>query len=201
MTVYSDRGTSGCACGGPAFFPDTQVILTGINQYDLMKFRINFRTQRVLPVTFSIYLAGTLVGTISANANGSGQYDLQVQPGTSPWLEIVDDPNGIPHYAASGSLLLNWRQIGGAANYLVQQYQGSTWVTLQTLPETGKGNTLYNTPWQADDELSQWQVVPQDNTGANGTPISWEVFVVRSPDVPNITATLNSNRTMTFTVS
>ncbi|HET6325802.1 MAG TPA: hypothetical protein VFG04_14085 [Planctomycetaceae bacterium] len=196
MTVYTNIGSGGIKCGSFAQTNDTQVIMTAINQIDASLWQIKFRSQRVPPVTFTCYVAGQQVGTPIVSPTGTGEIRVAIAPGSSPFIEIID--HGIPHYAAPGICTLNWREIQNSQAYQVQQLIGSTWTTLQTVPEKGKGNSLFQTAWLNDQQTYDFQVVPIDAANNPGTPIGWDITIVRHPDVPNVTYTLNNNGTITI---
>jgi hypothetical protein len=196
MTVYTNVGSGGAVVGGFAQTNDTEVIITAINQIDILHYQILYRSQRVPPVTFTFYLAGQQVGQPIVSNSGTGEMRVTIPAGGSPFFEVID--HGIPHFAAPGMMTLNWRQIQNAAQYEIQQLEGITWTTLQTQPELGLGNGLYQTAWLEDETTYDFQVVPLDAANNPGTPIGWDVTVVRHPDVPDVTYTLNGNMTITI---
>jgi hypothetical protein len=199
MTVYSNVGSGGAKCGGFAIVPDPLVVLVGVSKIDVTSFKLTFRSQRVPPVTFRVFNQGTLVQTI-VSASGTGSCVITVGNGESPFVEILDDPSLIPHYAAPGRLTLNWRRMAGASNYNINEWIDSEWVTLQTQPED-IGNSLFLSPWLEDSTTYQWQVVPLDSAGNSGTPIEITTLIVRHPDAPNVAYTYNGATTKTVTLA
>src|SRR5579871_3271483 len=126
--IYNETTSGGAVCAGFGITNDTQVIITSINQIDVMLYQVKYRSQRVPPITFQVYLAGQPVGAPFVSDTGKGQVNLTIAPGTSPYLEIID--HGIPHYAAPGIITLNWRQIQNAEAYEIQLNESSVWTTL-----------------------------------------------------------------------
>jgi hypothetical protein len=183
MSVYTEVGSGGIECGG-------------FDQIDALRYRIQYRSQRVPPITFTVYVAGQQVGAPFVSSTGAGEVRITIPAGASPFIEVID--HGIPHYAAPGITTLNWRQIANAQQYQIQQLVGLTWTTLRTQPEQGKGNSLFQTAWLDDETTYDFQVVPLDAAQNPGTPIGWDVTIVRHPDVPVVTYTLNSNMTITI---
>lgn len=172
--------------GGTGLPNDPVVVITNVSVLNPTTYLVQFRTQRAGSVTFSVYREGTLLKSVPSTATGTGQIVLTIADGDSPYFEILDDPNQKPHPAYPGHLSLNWRLIGGASTYEVQEYLSGSWSTEITIAEDGSNNHIFLTRWLEDSETHQFQVVPIDSTGNAGTPISYSSETVRHPDAPDV---------------
>lgn len=158
---------------------------------DESTFRLNFTSDEDTPVTFRIFKDRRLVDT-QVSGSGSGEFFLSVGLGESPFVEVLDKNCDIPQIAFSGSVYLNWLAVSGAASYVVAENVSSSWVDRETILDNGEGVFLYRSRWLEDVTTHQFRVTPVDTAGNQGTALSFSVFQVRHPDVPNVSYTFNS---------
>jgi hypothetical protein len=201
MATYNETMAGGAVGGGVSFLPDPQVIYTAFARLDLTLYKLSFRSQRVPPVTFRIFQEGRLVKTIDS-ASGSASLTLTIGIGETPFIEVLDQPNMVPYPAFSEDLTLHWREMAGAASYQVQQYNGSSWDTLRTIPDDpDQENYSFVTAPLEDVTTYQFQVVPLDSTGAAGTPVGFTVEQVRTPDIPKVSYEYGGASSPTLTIN
>ncbi|WP_166820523.1 hypothetical protein [Thalassoroseus pseudoceratinae] len=158
---------------------------------DEATFRLNFSSDVDTPVTFRIFKDRRLVET-QVSSSGSGEFFLSVGVGESPFVEVLDKNCDIPQIAFSGSIYLNWLAVSGAASYVVAEYVSSSWIDRETILDNGEGVFLYRTRWLEDVTTHQYRVTPVDSAGNEGTPLTFSIFMVRHPDVPNVSYTYDS---------
>jgi hypothetical protein len=201
MTTYNQTATGGALSGGTGLPNDPCVVITNVSALDPVSYLVQFRSQRVPPVTFRIIVAGVEVYDVPSTASGTGKAILTIGSGDSPFFEILDDPNQKPHPAYNGHLSLNWRLLAGSQNYAVQEYLSGSWTTEASIAEDGTNNHIYLTRWLEDSETHQFQVLPVDANGNAGTPISYESEMVRHPDNPSVAIAYNGSSTPTLTIT
>jgi len=142
-------------------------------------------------VTFTVYVAGTAQVENLYSTTGQGQAFITVGIGESPYIEVICQ--GVPHFAAPGDVQLTWRSVVGAQQYILQQYVNSAWVTIGSQFDTGAGNNYYQTAWLGDATYDQFQIIPVDIGGVQGTPMPYNVTVVCHPNVPTATYAYSSS--------
>lgn len=163
-----------------------------ISQNSPLSFLVKFTSDQTPPVTFSIYLSGNLVSTITSST-GSGSASFTVGSNESPFLEVLDY-SGLPHPAFPGKFSLHWREWAGASEYLVQQYIGSTWTTVATVPDSPNSESYtYTTGWLSDETTYQFQVIAVDAAGNQGTPLGFTFTEIRNPNPPSVSYAYASN--------
>jgi hypothetical protein len=86
-------------------------------------------------------------------------------------------------------LILQWRGDDDAESYLIQQYVDSAWSDIANVAEDNKGYYQYQTVALTDATTHQWRVLPVDHYGNEGTPVQFDMFLVRNPDTPSYAVT------------
>lgn len=129
---------------------------------------------------------GLAAGTTNATAREFENTD-NFEP---PIIEVFDsldsgDPEQItnPPYA-----VLQWR--GALANgfYLIEENVASVWTTRQRVREDGAGYYRFDSDVLVDVATHQFRISAIDDEGNTGATVPFEVFMVRNPDAPAISA-------------
>lgn len=142
---------------------------------------------------FYIYQNGTLAQTTRAT---SGVF--HVTAGSQLWLEILDDPDAKPTEVYPGVVVLGWYQTPDTAFYRIDEWTGTGWMALQTLPDAGAWWVRWVSPFLPDGEAYRFRVVPIGNNGNAGAPQEFSGVMVRHPDSPAPTFAINPDRTVTI---
>lgn len=123
---------------------------------------------------------------------------FRVSQGAELLVEILDDATQRPTFVYSGVALLSWYATAHTASYLIEQWTGSAWIKNDTLPDTGAWMLSWATPYLPDSEPYSFRVTPIGTNGNAGTPQQFNGFMVRIPDTPTNTFTLNNDSTLTI---
>lgn len=83
-------------------------------------------------------------------------------------------------------LLLQWKRLPTATAYVIEQYVGSAWVTKQYVMENGSAYYQHRTPAGTDGALNIWRVKALNSIGDAGTPIEFQLLLVRNPAPPEV---------------
>ncbi len=168
------------------------LVYNSIDRQDATSFLVSFTSDQTAPVHFRVFLAGTIFDDFYSSSQSS-EITINVGAGESPFLEILDKDCLVPSIAFPGHCVLNWLSIGSAVSYLIQQYNG-TWVTQATIKDDGSGVFNWSSGWLVDESVNQFRVVPVDSSGNQGTPLTFNFFMVRHPDPPNTTITFSTGQ-------
>lgn len=106
-------------------------------------------------------------------------------------LDVTDDPNDSPLGDFPGVFVLSWEKSEETSYYTVARYVDSAWVTLTTVYDVAKSIFQYITPFLEDGEVHQFRVLPVGTNGNAGTPMDFSALMVRHPDVPTVSYTLD----------
>lgn len=127
--------------------------------------------------------------------------DFYLAAGEMPVIEVFDDDT-VPSSAYPGNMLLFWYHVATAAKYRVEKYEDGEWVTVATIIDGGQGSFLYRTEFLADETLHHWRIVPVGENGNDGSPLTKDFFLVRTPSVPLASWSYNpTNYKVTVTVA
>lgn len=152
------------------------------------------------------YLSGSYAGR---TRTPSQQFYLEA--GDQERLAVLDslDPNFDPILNAPADYparrTITWQRSFSTdiEHYRVeQQTDGGDWSVLTRISDTGAAwEYSWTTARLTDLTEYVWRVIPVDQAGNDGTPISTtSTKLVRRPDAPNFTATFNAGgSTVTFT--
>jgi hypothetical protein len=115
-----------------------------------------------------------------------------------PPLEIVSGTQLALSEQFSPYIYLQWYGVS-CSNYLVQQYSGSVWATVQSIKEVGQWIYTYASPVLADTVTYQYRVIAQDSLGNQSSPRQWVQLMVCPPRSPDGTVTVSySNPLLTI---
>ena len=144
--------------------------------------------------TFYIYQDGILSSTTQAT---SGIFNITA--GAQLLVEILDDPNQVPTAVYSGVVQIGWYQTPATASYKIEQWSGTAWTAIASIADVGNWWNAWTSPLLPDCQPYQFRVTPIGTNGNPGTPQTFNGFMVRIPDAPAGTFTLNTDSTVTIT--
>lgn len=98
----------------------------------------------------------------------------------------ADDVNPADSDRYSPRIRFQWRGQADAAFYLLQRYDGESWITKQIANETGKGYYTFTTVADADGDTPQWRVLSEDSRGYQSEVRSHSHTIVCNPTPPNV---------------
>jgi len=156
------------------------------------------------PVYFFWYLDGAFAGM-----TGSGSKVFILPQGDQSVVDVLDsaDPdfdyiaNAPTQYPARRTLVFIRSADAATARYRIdQQAGGGAWEIIGFVAqETGRWQYTFVTGRLDDLTLYAWRVVPLDSAGNAGTAVTIaQELIVRSPDAPNFTATLQVSTRVAF---
>lgn len=129
--------------------------------------------------TFYIWRDGQLMDVTTAE-----EYIFQVPAGEQLNLEVYDDESQKPVSAFPGKVVIGWYSVANTSRYIVQEYVGGEWLTRKTVNHTSAGYYSWESRFLEDSTSHQFRVVPQGVNGNAGAALTFEVFIVRFPDIP-----------------
>ena len=142
---------------------------------------------------FYIYENGILTQTTPATSRS-----FSVSPEAQLSIEILDNATQKPSFVYSGVAVLGWYSSLETASYRIEQWSGSAWDRIDTLPETGAWWLTWVSPFLPDCQPYSFRVTPIGNNGNAGNAQVFNGFMVRIPDTPINTFTLNIDLTLTI---
>lgn len=148
-------------------------------QIDATTWLLTWSSDQPAPVTFAIYVDGALVAQTQA---ASWQFKTPLG-----LIEVFDTGSPIPTGYPSKAVIV-WYAAAGVAEYLVQEYVGSSWLTRASIldggGEGGRGYFIWTSGVLADSQSHSFQVVPAGINGNDGAVASLNLLMVRNPDSP-----------------
>jgi hypothetical protein len=136
---------------------------------------------------FWIYLNGKLV---EADVPTSSMVVLLDIAGTAH-LDVYDVAPNVDDPLYPNRAMLSWYGVADVKKYRVEEYVGS-WTGVRTFQAEDGDFFAFETRVLEDDTTHQFRVVPIGEDGNEGTPISWDVLMVRHPDAPDVSLTYAS---------
>lgn len=140
---------------------------------------------------FYVYVDGILAETTTRTWR---QFD--VAAGEQLNVEVLDDSGTAPQPGYPGRPIVGWQPVSGAASYRVDRYEGGEWVEKHTVQDLGQSWFWVQGEYLADDTVHQYRVMALDAGGIEGTVKEFDVHMVRRPDPPEYTASLNVDGTI-----
>lgn len=128
---------------------------------------------------YYIYRNGVLMGTTYATS-----IVITVAPGENPIITVTDVAGDVPD-SYPDRVTIGWRSVTGATKYVVQQYTGGSWVSIQEIPHDGRACYTWRSPALDDLTAYTYGVLPYSGLVA-GTRQSYAVLMVRYPDPPRV---------------
>lgn len=148
------------------------------------------------PVTLYVWLDGAFAYSIES-ADGTAEITLPLDQQVD--VEVTDVAGAIPPFGAAARFTLTWLSIEGATLYRVDRYVDGDWVEQSPSPVPAQGQRCFR--WQserlADGEIHRFRIVPMDNAGNEGDALEFQGRMVRKPDLPRITATVDGTGELT----
>jgi len=134
---------------------------------------------------YQVYRQGKLIDTVD-----DAEYTIEVYGATDepPVIEVLDDDD----VGTAQSVLypcrvtLQWRGVSGADSYVIYKYVDAAWVEQAYAMEVSAGYYTHESGCLDDVTASQWRVTAKDTHNNESDPISFTLFVVRNPDLPDL---------------
>lgn len=142
------------------------------------KVRMSWTSDQMNP-TYYVYVRGVL------RIQLANSIELTIADGETPVIQVLDDANTIPATFYPDHVLLQALRPTGTYDYLrVDQYIDSEWTEIDRQIDEGKRYPSYKTGPLADDTNHQFRFVFVGTNGNEGTAVSWSFLMVRRPDPP-----------------
>lgn len=108
-----------------------------------------------------------------------------------PPIEIAHENQQVLTETYKSFLTLQWYGLPACSRYLVEQYNGSSWVPITQVQETGRWVYTYQSPVLSDETFYQYRVTAVDSVGNTSTPRQYYAFMVTPPSPPSVNMTYN----------
>ena len=168
------------------------VSITAQTQISANTWALSWSSDLADPVFF-VYQNGVLKQATRAT---SGQF--RVTSNDQLLVEILDDPSQSPTFVYPGVSILSWYQTPATTSYKIEQWNGSSWIQIDSVPDLGNWVLQWTSPFLPDCQAFQFRVTPIGKNGNPGTPQIFSGFMVRIPDAPTPIFTLNTDNTVTI---
>jgi len=151
------------------------------------------------PVTFGVWIDGSLAYSVES-ADGTVEIRLPLDEQVD--VEVTDVDGAIPPFGAAARFTLTWLSVAGATQYRIDRYDfgDSTWTEQQPSPVPAQGQRAFR--WQSprleDGEVHRFRIVPMDAAGNSGDALEFTGRMVRKPDLPRFTATVDDTGELTI---
>lgn len=133
---------------------------------------------------YSIWLDGVLLSTVTTEEY---TYDLAEEYiNAPPPLEIVNSADDADSAEHPPFAIIQWRGTTTAAQYVLEEVVDAVATERKTIFENGSGYYAFQTPVLTDCASATWQVIPIDEDGNEGDPLSFTAYIVRNPDAPQV---------------
>lgn len=156
-------------------------------------FRVKYSSDAVDP-TFTIYRDGKFLKTTKET-----ELDIYVEKGEGAVLDITDDDSD-PEEAYSGTAIFGWNATPATDYYKIEEYFESAWVERAQVVDDDSGYFTWESRFLEDVTIHEFKITPVGDNGNEGTAIEPNIFMVRHPDVPEVTFTYDSG-TNKFTIA
>lgn len=131
--------------------------------------------------TFYVWRDGRL---LMATAETSSEFSVPV--GESLVVEVLDDADELPESHWPPRARLEWQGSTAVDHYRVEEYVGAAWTLRAKVPDHGEGRFHWESRVLEDETTHQFRVIPVGTNGNQGTARSFEILMVRVPDVPEV---------------
>lgn len=148
-----------------------------------------------------VWQDGRLVATTTKR-----EVQVQLSPGEKVKIQVFDSASDRPADGFPGRAFLEWYDPAlygspiAAAHYEVEEYVGSAWVLRQRIQDDGRGYYYWESRYLEDCTTHQFRVTAIAASGAESPVLEHAVLMVRYPDPPGATYTLDEE-TGVITVS
>ena len=141
---------------------------------------------------FEVWLDGELLDTV----DGDGyQSTVEGYDDIPPHLEIFETESG--QYAENELYvpyaIIQWREADGAEAYIVEEWDGSNWISRSEVIDASVGYYKYQTDPLSDSTSHLFRVKAVDINDNAGTPVNFTFTPVRNPAPPEVSIDLESN--------
>lgn len=137
---------------------------------------------------FEIWLDGYLLTT---QASTTYTYTGGVYVDDAPPLEVIEVGVTAENFLYPPFVKLQWRGIQAADSYVVQLFD-SGWIDVGTITEDGRGYYTWDSQPEDDATLHSYRVLGV-TVNAEGTPIAYDIPLVRNPAPPDVDLEIDSN--------
>ena len=139
---------------------------------------------------FTVWLNGIQIDTVTGD-----EYECKLNGYVSgpPPLEIVDDADDAENDLYPPFAVLQWREVSGAAAYLIEQYIDSAWTTKKTIMDKSTGYYWYRTAVLTNETEYQFRVSALNKVGNPGTPVAYTFEIEHNPAAPDVAYTIDGS--------
>jgi len=150
------------------------------------------------PVTLYVWLDGAFAYEVVSDAAGAAELRLPLDDQVD--VEVTDVAGAIPSFGAAARFTLTWGAVTGATQYRIDRFVGGEWVEQSPSPVPAQGQSRFK--WKSerleDGEIHQFRVVPMDAAGNEGDELEFQGRMVRKPDLPRFTPTVDDTGELTI---
>lgn len=134
---------------------------------------------------YSIWLDGVVLDEVDVEAFTFSDHKYVSAP---PAIEVVDAVSSAQSQLYPPRVTIQWRGSKEAAGYVIEQWNGSSWVEQVAYNESGRGEYMSWTSFaQADGSTPQLRVRARDLRGNLGAPlVPIKITIARNPAPPAV---------------
>ena len=151
-------------------------------------YRISWTSDAGGTPTFDLYEM-TGGGLVYRGVNLS--FDAAVANGESPVFWCTDS-GAAPADAYPAKLTIQWYQVSGTDYYRIDESVSGSWLERVRVTDTGEWAYRWTTRWLEDVTTHTFRVLAIGTDGNVSTAASVVAFLIRYPDVPDVTYTYAS---------
>lgn len=140
---------------------------------------------------FDIWLDGEKVG--DAIAARTFELEDSRYPDEAPPIEIVSAGGTAENYLYPPRVRVQWRGVQSATAYVVEYYNGTAWIGRHHVMERGAGYYSWESLALADAQTHQFRVIALDLRNNEGTPLEFDIDLVRNPAPPSVAFSVSSS--------
>lgn len=116
---------------------------------------------------------------------------FQAKDGEIPVVEITDDGSEVVQQRFSGRIELQFYD-RTATTYEIQRFNGTAFVVVDRLANSGSGYYRWTSPWHDDLSSQRYRVAGLDAIGNTTPAVDVTVVVVRPPQPPRVNYSFNA---------
>jgi hypothetical protein len=139
---------------------------------------------------FEIWLDGDLLE--SGYTSTTYTYTGGVYIDDAPPIEVVESGGTAFNSLHPPMVQVQWRGLAGADGYVIEKLDG-TWGVVANFVEDGSGYYRWTDSEEADSTTHEYRVTGVRAGGGDGTPIAFDIFLVRNPRPPAVVVTINTS--------
>ena len=163
-----------------------EVVYKGVTQTGPIQYQVSW-VAGAEGTLYRVWIDGVLHGTTY-----NTYYDVTVDVGDSPRISVFDSAADRPTKAYPANVTLQWYHSDRAVKYRVRKWVSGAWVQLEEITRRGEYMFEWRSPRLEDGEAYLFSVIPLIEDETEGEATEFSGVMVRTPDAPSATFTVDS---------